>query len=354
MQNVLKKSIDDFRSNTCGPDVKIKDIMLKFNQLKPPIMLVIDGADRLLGTVTDGDVRRALLKGTTTTEDAVTECMHLNPMTGSVGENEKNNGTLWRTNSSSPFLPIVDKDNRVIEVMIATIVETASPKTALVMAGGFGRRLGERTKNTPKPLLEVKGSPILSHILDQLEAAGMEKIFISVHHLADQFETYLQKRQSRATITLLHEEAPLGTAGAISLLPADMNDDFLVINGDVMSSIDLNQFTFMHQRNQNDATIALAQHEVNIPYGVIEHSEDGTFIGVNEKPCLRHFVLAGIYYLSPVFKSLVKEGEFLDMPSLLNSGRSIGMKIGLFPIHEYWIDIGHPADFEAAQKDILK
>lgn len=352
MQNVFKRSLNELRAHACGPDVKIKDIMLEFNQREDHFMLVIDEMDRLLGTVTDGDVRRVLLTGKTTTDDPVSRCMHLNPMTGLVGEDEKNYGSLWRTNTSAPFLPIVDHDNRVIEIMIATIQETTTPKTALVMAGGFGRRLGERTKKTPKPLLEVKGAPILGHILDQLEAAGMRKIFISVHYLADQFETYLKTRDSQAEISLLYEDVPLGTAGAISLLPKGMNEDFLVINGDVMSAVDLTQFTFMHRRNQNDATIALAQHEVNIPYGVIEHSEDGAFVGVNEKPCIRHYVLAGIYYLSPVFKSLVKDGEFLDMPSLLNAGRSIGMKIGLFPLHEYWIDIGHPEDFETAQKDL--
>lgn len=351
MRNVLKKSIEDFRAHTCGPDVKIKDIMLEFNQRQQHIMLVIDETDTLLGTVTDGDVRRVLLKGDTTTESPVSACMHATPKTGMVGEDEKNITALWKTNTSAPFLPIVDQDNQLVEVLLATIQESVSPRTALVMAGGFGRRLGERTKKTPKPLLDVKGRPILSHILDQLEAAGVEKIFISVHYLADQFETYLNERNNKAHITLLHEGVPLGTAGAISLLPDDMNEDFLVINGDVMSSVDLSQFTFMHQRNENDATIVLAQHEVNIPYGVIEHSEDGAFIGVNEKPCLRHFVLAGIYYLSPVFKALVKEGEYLDMPSLLNAGRSIGMKIGLFPLHEYWIDIGHPEDFDAAQQE---
>lgn len=352
MNSITKKTIDDFREYTCGPDTKIKDIMLRFNERFYHIMLVIDHKDHLLGTVTDGDVRRILLDGVTTTHDPVSQCMQKNPKKGHLGNEDENEELLWKTETSSPFLPIVDDDNVVVEIMIPSKPQNTPIKTALVMAGGFGKRLGELTKSTPKPLLEIKGRPILSNILDQLESAGINKIYISVHHLADQFEDYLEKRDNQAEIILLYENAPLGTAGAISLLPKEMNDDFLVINGDVMSAIDLSQLSFMHQRNQNDATIALAQYDINIPYGVIEHSKDGAFIGINEKPSIRHFVLAGIYYLSPVFKSLVKDNEFLDMPVLLNSGRSIGMKIGLFPLHEYWADIGHPEDFQAAQNKI--
>ena len=201
------------------------------------------------------------------------------------------------------------------------------------------------------PCLTIGDKPILCHILENLERVGIRKIYISVHYLADQVAEFVSNRDNEAEIVLLHEKEPLGTAGSISLLPDEMNNHFLVVNGDVLTRVDLELLETMHRRNENDATIAVAQHEVEIPYGIIQHDEDGLFLGIREKPSLNHFVAAGIYLLSPVFKSLVPKKTRMDMPELLNAGRAFELKIGLFPMHEYWIDIGHPKDFEVAQKD---
>ncbi len=350
MRNITRRPVDNGATFLCSPESEIRDVMALFNQVEDHFILVMDGDRRLLGTVTDGDLRRALLRSDITTAHPVTDCMHKSPLTGAVDQHEKNEATLWEINSSTPFLPVVDKEGRVTEVLVGSKIESRL-STALVLAGGLGKRLGEKTRNTPKPLLAIGEKPILGHTLDHLERAGIKKIYIAVHYLAEQIAEFVSNRDNKAEIFLLHEEAALGTAGSISLLPEDMNDHFLVINGDVMTRVDFELLETMHRRNENDATIAVAQHEVEIPYGIIQHTDDGQFLGIREKPMLNHFVAAGIYYLSPVFKSLVPKNINMDMPELLNAGRTFELKIGLFPMHEYWADIGQPKDFEAAQRD---
>jgi dTDP-glucose pyrophosphorylase len=350
MRNTTVISVDENCGFICDKVATIGDVMARFNVSSHHFILVIDATRRLLGTVTDGDLRRALLQPDITTAHSVTICMQAAPLIGQIDESELNEAKLWRLDTPDPFLPIVNTSNQVVEVLVADR-DARESIFALVMAGGFGRRLGEKTKTKPKPLLPIGEKPILGHILDQLERAGISKIYIAVHHLADQISQFIADRENTADICLIEESMPLGTAGAISLLPEDISGDFLVINGDVMSKVDIEQLRDMHRRNLNDATIAVARYEVEIPYGIVQHDEAGQFLGVAEKPKLNHFVAAGIYVLSSVVKSLVQKNTYTDMPELLNEGRSIGLKIGLFPLHEYWIDIGQLEDFETAQKD---
>jgi NDP-sugar pyrophosphorylase family protein len=169
--------------------------------------------------------------------------------------------------------------------------------------------------------------------------------------MADQFEAYVAQRTGTPRIELIMENSPLGTAGAVALLPDDISGPFLVMNGDILTEVNLQALATMHARNANDATIAVARYEFEIPYGVVRHAEDGAFLGIDEKPCTSHFVSAGLYLLSPQFRALVPPSQPMDMPELLNLGRSVGMRIGLFPIHEYWRDIGRPPDLAAAEED---
>ena len=217
------------------------------------------------------------------------------------------------------------------------------------MAGGLGSRLGERTRITPKPLLPVAGRPILDHVLQNLELAGIGRICVSVHHLADQIECFVAERENRASIAVVHESRQLGTAGAIGLLDSEVRlDSLLVVNGDVITGIDYGALHDFHERHGFDATVAVAHHEVEIPFGVIRYSADGLLDQIDEKPKIKNFVAAGVYYLSPTYLALVKADEQIDMPTLLNRGKEIGLKAGLVPIHEYWTDVGRPDDLRAA------
>lgn len=311
--------------------------------------LVVDENGRLLGTVTDGDVRRAMLRGTQLDETAAV-CAQRNPVTGRIGAHHENLGKLRQIARAVAFLPILDEQGIVREILISQEPK-GSIATALLMAGGPGTRLGELTQRTPKPMLPVGGKPIIGHILDQLEQAGVCEIYVAVHYLPDQIERFIGERDNKVPIRLLREEKRLGTAGALSLLPPSQQGPVLVMNGDVMTQVNFQALRIFHDRHALDGTIGVARHAIEIPYGVIHQSADGAFERIEEKPRIDHFVAAGVYYLSPAFLALVAPGQPLDMPELLNLGRSAGLHAGLFPIHEYWIDVGRPNDLDAATRD---
>jgi dTDP-glucose pyrophosphorylase len=332
-----------------APDAPIRVAMERLSSA--PVLfkfqVVCDRAGRLLGTVTDGDVRRAILRGIGI-GDPVVRCMKENPVVGRFDVAGDYTGSLNNVPSPTTFLPLVDGHGMLRSVVVRSGDRPAT--TALLMAGGLGTRLGARTRDRPKPLLPVGDKPILAHLLDRIEAANTTQVFISVCYLADQIRDFVSGRRNSAKIELLHEADPLGTAGAIGMLPDPMPGPFMVINGDILTQLDFHAFHEFHARHKYDATVAVAQHEVTVPYGVVRTGPDGQFQGIDEKPTLTHFVAAGIYLLSPEFRALVHKGERLDMPRLLDRGRAIGLRTGLFPIHEYWTDVGRPEDLETAQR----
>jgi dTDP-glucose pyrophosphorylase len=339
--------IADLANNVAPPSASMRAIMEQLNSgaVEYKFMLVCSEG-HLLGTVTDGDIRRALLRGVSM-DDAVGACMKERPLVGKVGCDAENLVLLNDVAAARAFLPIIDADGRVEAVLVNRGKQPNA--VALIMAGGLGKRLGERTRHTPKPLLPVGGKPILGHILDRIESANIESIYISTHYLADKITDYLASRKGRLSVEVLREDEPLGTAGSIGLLPDSMPRPLLVINGDIVTNLDFPAFQDFHLRHKNDATIAVAQHQVTIPFGIVRTSADGQFFGIDEKPTLTHFVSAGIYLLSPEFRSLTRASELIDMPALLERGRQIGLSVGLFPIHEYWTDVGRPEDLENAQ-----
>lgn len=334
----------------CPAAASTREALARLNATDHLFQLVTDRDGRLLGTVTDGDIRRAILAGGAL-DDPVSRCLHRNPLVGRAGEDAANQEKLRRIGGYKAFLPVLDDEGRVHEVLVTGVPTEAGVKTALVMAGGRGTRLGERTKDTPKPLLRVGDKPILEHVLSALEDAGVSEIFVSVHYLAEQIDAFVTARAGRARVCTVHEGEQRGTIGALGQLPRPLRDAVLVVNGDVLSAVDFNALAAFHARHGYDATIGVARHEIDIPFGVIRHTSDGLFERIDEKPRIGHFVAGGIYLLGPAFASLVPDDRPMDMPELLNEGRALGLTIGLFPIHEYWRDIGRPHDLAAAERD---
>jgi len=340
------RCISDLSAVTCSPDEPTSAILERLNGSPHLFFIVVDNDQRALGTITDGDIRRAILDGATLSDPA-RRCMHDDFQAGRIGDDTNNIALL----EGLPFLPILDEQDRIAEIIVPT---ASSPTftTALVMAGGKGSRLGARTRDKPKPLLPVGDRPILQRILSDLEEAGVRRIFVSVHYLADQIEAFIKTRENKANITTVKETEMLGTAGALGLLPEPLSSPILVVNGDLITQTDFEALNNFHWRHGHDASIAVAQHETEVPFGVIKLDENGLFQGIDEKPTIRHFVAAGIYYLSPECCALIPPNTKLDMPSLLNRIRAAGLKIGLFPIHEYWLDVGRPSDLERAHADV--
>jgi GTP:adenosylcobinamide-phosphate guanylyltransferase len=341
--------VADLRSLVCPAEISIREVMTRIGRSRYLFQMIVDGSGRLLGTVTDGDIRRVVLRGLGL-EQPVTECMQRQPTIGraAADADAENLRKLAGLDGAVAFLPLVDESGAVTAVLIDTERPTADV-AALVMAGGAGRRLGEATKNMPKPLLSVGGKPLIEHVLERLEESGVNKIYVAVHYLSEQVEDFVVARRGAARIHILRESKPLGTAGAIGLLPS-LTAPLLVLNGDVITKVALSSLLNFHRAHGLDGTIAAAQYQVQIPFGVIRHGEDGQFLGMDEKPRTSHFVAAGIYVLAPEFRPLVPPDTYMDMPELLNLARGIGFRLGLFPIHEYWTDLGRPADLSAARQ----
>jgi dTDP-glucose pyrophosphorylase len=335
--------LDQFETHLWSPSVQIRSALQFFNDAYHQLLLVVDSEARLLGTVTDGDIRRAILQGATL-DDPISACMYHEPTVGHVDKPEDHTDLI----RGLPFLPVVDRRNRVAAIMLP-LNGPEGLGDAVVMAGGKGTRLGPITERIPKPLLPVGGKPILEHILSNLEAVGVGRIWLTVNHLADQLRDFVDARESVAEINLVEETSRLGTAGSLSLIPGKLMGPVLVLNGDVLTHVDYRALETFHRRSGFDGTIAVAHHRVQVPFGVVRHDDRGFFTGIEEKPMLNHFVAGGIYYLSPGLIALVPSDKQVDMPEILNEAHSVGMRLGLFPIHEYWTDVGHPEDLKAAE-----
>ncbi|MEM8970666.1 MAG: sugar phosphate nucleotidyltransferase [Pseudomonadota bacterium] len=343
------KRITDTSTLVIGPNTSVRVLLERLSSGNEPFQIVLDNDGRVIGTITDGDVRRAILNGMAL-EDSVVSCLNTSPTIGKIGDETQNSRLLRRLKGLRPFLPLIDENQKLREVLVAE-PKTSQSSVALIMAGGFGKRLGERTRNIPKPLLPVGGQPILEHIVSAIEAAGVGTIHVSVHYLADQIKTFFDARGSVAEILFIEEEAPLGTAGALSYLPSSSaSGPILVVNGDLITDVNYSALHEFYVRHNLDAAVCVARYDIQLPYGVVRYDESGVFAGIDEKPQISNFVAAGIYYLGSEFLALVKPGERLDMPDLLMMGRNIGLKIGLFPIHEMWTDVGRPEDLAAADQ----
>lgn len=338
--------VRNFSDYVCHPSMPISTVLNRIDSTAHLFQIVLDAEGRLLGTVTDGDIRRAMLSGLGL-DAPISTCMQRNPSTGFVGDHANNSMRLAAVGSTRRFLPILDAQGRVDELLLGAKVGFGIAQ-ALVMAGGYGRRLGERTNTTPKPMLPVGGRPILDRVVGAIEDAGVPSITISVHYLAEQILAFIASRENRARISIVEESNALGTAGALGLAESDGHSPMLVVNGDVLTNCNFSALHDFHVRHGLDATIGVTRYDVDIPYGVIRRDEGGLFAGIDEKPRVSNFIAGGVYYLSPAFLALVPSGKPFDMPELLNRGHEIGLRTGLFPIHEYWVDVGHPEDLDAA------
>ncbi len=327
----------------CPPSISTRDLLERMNRSPYRFQVLTDTNGRLLGAVTDGDVRRALLAGNSL-DTPVLSCINRNPVTGMLGQDAENAALAARLG----FVPVVDHEGVLVHLLLRT--EEPRLAQALIMAGGFGKRLGERTQSKPKPMLPVGDKPMIEHVLRRVEAANVERIWISVHYLGEQIVEYIQQRENICPIDFLWEDEPLGTAGVLSRLN-QIDVPLLVINADVVTNTDLLALKSFHVRQGHDGTVAVARYEVDVPFGVIRHDDHGVFRCIEEKPKLNFFVAAGIYYLAPEIVALVPPGRRTDMPELLTMAHDIGLKVGIFPLHEYWLDVGRPHDLQTANRD---
>lgn len=339
-----------------SPDQSIRDAMAYINRNRQGIVLVVDDERRLLGTVTDGNIRRAILGGTsldTTVHKLLgTDWEYPEPIVAKVGTDRPKLFDLMCKHRIRQ-LPLLDDDGRVVDLVITEdlLPDTLLPLTAVVMAGGLGTRLRPLTDNLPKPMLPLGGRPLMEHIIEGLREAGITQVNVTTHYKSEAITDHFgDGRNFGVSIQYVTEDQPLGTAGALGLIEAP-KQPFLVINGDILTRVDFKAMLAFHHENQSDLTVGVREYDFKVPYGVVE--TDGVEIRrVTEKPMLKFFVNAGIYLLEPETHRFIPNGQHLDMTELIEILLTNGRRVVSFPICEYWLDIGHPADYEQAQTDL--
>ncbi|MEN9730951.1 MAG: hypothetical protein RL488_261 [Actinomycetota bacterium] len=334
-----------------GTDASLLDTITAISAGTKQIALVVDDAKKLLGTVTDGDVRRGLLRGLTL-EASVTEIMNANPTT--AGENDDPREVLERAIPRSIHqVPVVSADGVVLGLITESDLfqQDVTSTPVVLMAGGKGVRLYPLTVETPKPMLKIGDTPILEIIIRKLHAQGFRNIYISVNYLAEKIEEHIKDGAwLGVNVTYLYEDKPLGTAGAMGQLRGKLEEPFVVMNSDLLTNVDFRQLVRFHKKTGAKATLGVREYSFQIPYGVV--NIEGTEVSsISEKPLHRSMVSAGIYTLDPWALELVPEGEYCDMPTLLDKVRSEGEKVSAFPIHESWLDIGRHDDLDEARNN---
>ncbi|MBH64010.1 MAG: hypothetical protein CL569_16495 [Alphaproteobacteria bacterium] len=327
-------------------DATVREAMNRINATPHIMQLVVNAAGVLVGTVTDGDVRRGLLNGSDM-DARVDSCMRQNPIAAPTVESAI--GRAMELSGRLRCVPVIDADGKPTKVVGEAELKPAF-ETAMIMAGGFGKRLGSRTANTPKPLIPVAGQPILRHLINDLDERGVSRVIIAAHYLSEQIREFVEKLPHRAQVEILVEESPLGTAGALSRLPSDVDGTLLVLNGDIITQTDLSAMALHHGYHGCDATVGATRHEIEIPFGVIDYDERGSVRSIREKPRYAPYVLAGIYALQPAIYRNLPDTLPLQMPDLLAHAVEQGCQVGVFPIHEYWLDLGHPSEIELAER----
>ncbi|MDY7829112.1 nucleotidyltransferase family protein [Aeromonas caviae] len=336
-----------------SPAHSVRDALAVINEEALRVCLVVDDARHLLGVVTDGDVRRAILNNVSLTQ-SVTAVMNSTPITVSAKLTRAQLLETMRARSVLS-LPVVDDAGKLIglETWEQAAQAPSYDNPVFIMAGGFGTRLRPLTDNCPKPMLKVGDKPILETLLNQFLKAGFKNIYISTHYMPEQITSYFGDGSAwGANIRYVYEETPLGTGGALGLLPGDIPAlPLIMINGDVLTTVDFNRLLDFHVENGADATMCVREYDYQIPYGVIT-GEGNKITSMIEKPVHHFFVNAGIYVVAPHVVQSVAKGERIDMPTLLEQHMNKNKQVLMFPIHEYWLDIGRMEDFNRAQSDI--
>jgi len=317
------------------------------------IVLVVDDEQKLVGTVTDGDIRRALLRHLTL-EAVLSEFMFTQPTVASVTD-DHNQILLKMQEFDLLQIPIVDEFGKVggLETLQLLHEKKQYDNPVVLMAGGFGRRLRPLTEHTPKSMLNVGSKPILETILDQFIGAGFYRFFISTHYKAQHLQKHFGDGSDwGVSIEYIHEDEPLGTAGALGLLPKNIPGlPVLLMNGDLLTKVDFQELLSFHVEHGGEATMCVRKHVFQVPYGVIQ-AEEHRITSIVEKPVHKYFINAGIYVLNPSILNTIDGKSYLDMPHLLIENINGNKQVNMFPLHEYWLDIGQMKQYEQAQVEI--
>jgi dTDP-glucose pyrophosphorylase/predicted transcriptional regulator len=342
---------ENWTGSVVHPSDSIREAMQHIDESGLQIAVVADEDNHLQGVVTDGDIRRGILEGIDLNR-SVQKVMNDAPITAHPQEDKQSLIDRMQARRIRQ-IPLVDDEGRVvsIEVLDDLLQPERRSNPVVIMAGGLGTRLRPLTEDCPKPLLEVGGQPILETIIEGFIAHGFQRFYLSVNYKSGMIEDYFGDGIDWGVdITYLHEEQRLGTAGPLSLLPERPDESLIVMNGDLLTKLNFVHLLDYHRDHDSIATMCVREHETQVPYGIIE-TDDQHMTGIEEKPTQRYFVNAGIYVLEPEALGLVPENEFFDMTKLFEEVIDRGADAAVFPVREYWQDIGRQEDLHRAKSD---
>ncbi len=340
-----------WKDNLIEADAAVLEAVQVVDHTSCKVAVVVDKRRRLLGVVTDGDIRRGMLAGVSL-EDPVSEVMNSRPRAGSVNDTRAFMDAVMRSQGIQ-HLPIIDYDNRVVglETLIDPAQDMELGNAVLLMAGGRGVRLSPLTRSDPKPLLAVGDRPLLETLILEMSAQGFRSFFISIRYLGEKIRRHFQDGERLGVrIEYLVESEALGTAGALALLPEALSEPVIVVNGDVLTKLNFRTLLQFHEGNDAAATMCVSEYSMTVPYGVVAMS-GRRVVGIEEKPHSRYLINAGIYVLSPDVMGLIPRDEGYDMTELLARLIREGRNVAAFPIREYWRDVGRADDLERARHD---
>lgn len=338
----------DWRRALVHPDACLGEAAAAADRGRQHIAFIVDGEERLLGILTDGDLRRAQLGGVPADQNALAHA-NRQPVVDIPGRTPVDYARILREHNIT-HLPLTESGRLVGAIVRHVPAIDGAGTWAMVMAGGFGKRLAPLTDTTPKPLLPVGGIPMLERIIRSLAHAGLRTIVLSVFHMADHIRAFCgDGSRWGVRIIYVQEEAPRGTAGALALLDERPAERLLVLNGDILTNLPFATLINYHVQQGHVATMCVCEQSYQLQYGVVRF--DGPYVvDIDEKPIHSCFVNAGVYVLDTSVLDLIPNNQYFDMPSLFRKLVESDMRPGAFPIRELWLDIGSLADYEKAQQ----
>ena len=343
---------NDWRKALLPANATLQQAIRSLDEIGLQIVLVVSADGTLLGTLTDGDIRRGLLRDLDL-NSSIDAIIYREPLVVPPQLDLDTVLQLMQTNKIHQ-LPVVDEDQRVVGLHLRDelMVPRQRPNLMVIMVGGQGTRLRPHTESCPKPLLQIGGKPILEHIIERARAEGFQHFVLAIHYLGYMIEDYFgDGSRWQVKIDYLREESPLGTAGAISLLNPRPEAPFLVSNGDVLTNIRYGELLNFHCRHSASATMAVGQYELQHPFGVVR-TKGVDIIGFEEKPIVRTHINAGIYVLEPAALDTLSIGEHCDMPTLFSRLQERDARTIVYPMHEPWLDVGSVEDYTSAQENM--
>lgn len=341
----------NIQQHSIANTLTIKDGLIALDQLSSNILclFVVDNAQRLIGTLTDGDIRRALVKGRSLT-DSIECAMLVDFIKIAINEIIPAKIKICRE-SGIKLLPCVDEEGRILKVYNLKEKQSILPIDAVLMAGGKGERLRPLTEKTPKSLLKVGQKAIIDYNVERLMHFGVDNIHVTVNYLAEQIESHFANERDGAKITCVRESKYLGTMGAVKHIAQFEHDTILIMNSDLFTNIDLEEFYNHFKENNADMAVAAIPYSVSVPYGIFELNEDA-IIGLREKPVYNYYANAGIYLIKKEVVELLPENTFYDATDCIQMLIEKEYNVVRFPLIGYWIDIGKHEDYLKVQEFI--